>query len=226
MGPPRTSGAARPEFFSDDSIDVVARHDRSGWLSLDGRVPDGDDLLIVFRGVHPDEIEQVGALHSYYPMARFVLLDTSFELETVIVAIRNGFDGCILENEPPDIVIASLQLASMGQKVIPPAIAELLFDRHGERQEEDHLRVEDAHLSEREREIVGYLVRGATNKVISRSLNIAEATVKVHVKAVLRKLHLHNRTQAAIWGIASGIRRPDDPPAITCENQTPRHLRQ
>jgi two-component system nitrate/nitrite response regulator NarL len=55
-------------------------------------------------------------------------------------------------------------------------------------------------LSSREAEILERLGAGAPNKVISRELSIAEATIKVHVKALMRKINVNNRTQAAVWG--------------------------
>src|SRR5260370_41098259 len=57
------------------------------------------------------------------------------------------------------------------------------------------------HLSAQERRILQYLVEGNSNKVIARKIDIAEATVKVHLKAILRKTKVHNRTQAAIWAV-------------------------
>jgi two-component system nitrate/nitrite response regulator NarL len=62
-------------------------------------------------------------------------------------------------------------------------------------------------LSDREIEILKCLVAGEANKVISRRLLITEATVKVHIKAILRKLHAINRTQAAIWAVVRGLNR-------------------
>ena len=56
-------------------------------------------------------------------------------------------------------------------------------------------------LSEREDQILHYLVAGSPNKLIARGLNITEATVKVHIKGLLRKLNAANRTQAAIWAM-------------------------
>jgi two-component system, NarL family, nitrate/nitrite response regulator NarL len=58
-----------------------------------------------------------------------------------------------------------------------------------------------SNLSPREAEILGFITKGASNKVIARELNVAEATVKVHVKSVLRKIDVDNRTQAAIWAM-------------------------
>ena len=60
-------------------------------------------------------------------------------------------------------------------------------------------------LTPREREIIQHLAHGATNKAIARNLDIAEATVKVHIKTLLRKLHLKNRTQAALWAVQQGV---------------------
>ena len=60
-------------------------------------------------------------------------------------------------------------------------------------------------ISDRERHILHNLLAGHSNKMIARQLNISEATVKVHMKAVLRKLNVRNRTQAAMWAVANGF---------------------
>ena len=60
-------------------------------------------------------------------------------------------------------------------------------------------------LSARHKSILSCLIEGDSNKIIARKMNIAEATVKVHVKAILRRIHVHNRTQAAIWAMNSGL---------------------
>lgn len=64
-------------------------------------------------------------------------------------------------------------------------------------------------LSERESQILYFLTNGATNKAIARELGITEATVKVHVKSLLRKIHANNRTQAAIWALNSNFVVPN-----------------
>jgi two-component system, NarL family, nitrate/nitrite response regulator NarL len=60
-------------------------------------------------------------------------------------------------------------------------------------------------LSPREREILGHLARGASNKEIARDLDVAESTVKIHVQHILRKLELTSRVQAAVWAVEHGI---------------------
>ena len=63
-------------------------------------------------------------------------------------------------------------------------------------------------LSARHKSILSCLIEGNSNKIIARKMNITEATVKVHVKAILRRIHVHNRTQAAIWAMNSGLFLP------------------
>ncbi|TIV05318.1 MAG: hypothetical protein E5W02_28205, partial [Mesorhizobium sp.] len=63
-------------------------------------------------------------------------------------------------------------------------------------------------LSNREKSILSCLIEGESNKTIARKIDIAEATVKVHVKAILRKIRVRNRTQAAVWAMNHGVLTP------------------
>lgn len=67
-------------------------------------------------------------------------------------------------------------------------------------------------LSERESDIIRCLVHGKTNKLIARHLGITESTVKVHLKTILRKLRVSNRTQAALWAVQHGFSPALEPP--------------
>ena len=69
-------------------------------------------------------------------------------------------------------------------------------------------------LSARHKSILSCLIEGDSNKIIARKMNIAEATVKVHVKAILRRIRVHNRTQAAIWAMNSGLFSPTKDVAV------------
>ena len=75
-------------------------------------------------------------------------------------------------------------------------------------------------LSPRQEAILRYLIEGNSNKAIARKIALSEATVKVHIKTILRKIHVHNRTQAAIWGISncSNISGPSSEPHGTASN--------
>jgi DNA-binding CsgD family transcriptional regulator len=115
------------------------------------------------------------------------------------------------------VFIRSLELVMMGETVLPPAFLSYVFSPE-ERQLRDDSPSQDEkqtilvtgtddpapQLSPRERLILRCLIEGASNKCIARKMDIAEATVKAHVKAILRKIRVHNRTQAAIWGMNNG----------------------
>jgi two-component system nitrate/nitrite response regulator NarL len=113
-----------------------------------------------------------------------------------------------------DVFVKSLELVMMGEPIFPPAFMSYVLDS-----ENDHLRKDvtghagalvlkteepTVRLSPREKSIMHCLIEGDSNKSIARKIDIAEATVKVHVKAILRKIRVQNRTQAAIWGMNNG----------------------
>jgi two-component system, NarL family, nitrate/nitrite response regulator NarL len=100
-----------------------------------------------------------------------------------------------------DAFIQSLRLIDAGERVVPH---DLTRERTGQAPSpSDAPRPAPAHLSRRERETLFELVEGHSNKVIARNLGMTEATVKVHLKSILRKIRVENRTQAAIWALAN-----------------------
>ena len=109
--------------------------------------------------------------------------------------------------------IKSLELVMLGEIIVPPTVMSHLGQRHEETTGRPWGLAEAAgengrecppRLSAREVCILRRLIAGDSNKMIARDNAIAEATVKVHVKAILRKIRVSNRTQAAIWGILNG----------------------
>ena len=107
--------------------------------------------------------------------------------------------GILTYDLSADTFVRSLLLISSGERVFPHDLA--LGRKSARPPSED--RSNDARLSPREKEILSHLVAGHSNKLIARHLGITEATVKVHLKHMLRKIRVENRTQAAIWGLAN-----------------------
>lgn len=166
-----------------------------------------DNLLILVDGdLGIEGLETLGALRERFPAVRLVILSDDFRFDAMVEAFRAGVSGYIVKEIACEPLIASLRLVALGEKVMPSPLAEAL-QLHAE--SDDHeggrLVLESAHLSGRENEILGWLIAGSSNKAISRRLAISEATVKVHVKAILRKLRVNNRTQAAIRGVHAGM---------------------
>jgi two-component system nitrate/nitrite response regulator NarL len=113
-----------------------------------------------------------------------------------------GVDGILLERTSAEALIHSLTLIRLGEKVFPEKLIRRLLE--GSAQPSAAKGFAASGLSEREGHILACLADGASNKAIARQLQITEATVKVHLKAILRKIGAANRTQAAIWALSHG----------------------
>jgi len=156
------------------------------------------DLVISGQPVK-DEAD-LHALREVFPTARIVVLADDLSVDVLRAAMGGGADGFLIKTVSPEALIQSLQLVLLGEKVFPTNLAAMLLDmtavspRHSIRG-----------LSPREQEILQALVTGASNKVIAYKLGITEATVKVHLKTLLRKIDVNNRTQAAIWAMNNGF---------------------
>ena len=126
------------------------------------------------------------------------------------LAFRAGAHGYFV-NVSCDAFIRSIELMAMGGTVFPPAFLSFALDIKSDRGTKAPLPDENeraifvatedtvAQLSPREKSVLRCMIEGDSNKNIARKIDIADATVKVHVKAILRKLQVQNRTQAAIW---------------------------
>lgn len=138
--------------------------------------------------------------------ARVVILTDTVGIPRLAGALSAGAAGYLLKDMSADALKQSLNLVLMGEKVFPTDLAHLLVNNRFSEQGKKPL--DRSHkLSDRETDILACLVNGHSNKVIASRLKITEGTVKVHLKGVLRKIHVANRTQAAIWALQHGITR-------------------
>lgn len=164
------------------------------------------DLVVIETDTADEGIDIASILRQPMPGAKIVVISPECELSSILRAFAAGVDGYLTRSIACDAMVGALKLVLMGEKVIPTGIvSELVNTSFASRPHIWDATPVDANLSERETEILRQLVLGEANKVISRNLQISEATVKVHVKAILRKLRVLNRTQAAIWGVNHGI---------------------
>jgi two-component system nitrate/nitrite response regulator NarL len=192
--------------------------------------PDADVVLVVLEATRsPSEMAVlVSEVKARCTAARVVLLAGSLDWDEIVLAYQAGAAGVLHTARAPEILIKSLELIVLGESVFPAAVILSATNDmvHALRQEHQLGMAEapikthspgERNLSGREEAILRLLTEGAPNKVIARKLGVAEATVKVHVKAILRKLRAQNRTQAAMWATthlnsASG-ERPDRTPS-------------
>jgi len=162
-------------------------------ILLDNHMPgvNGVDALAGFRDVAP--------------AARVLMLTVSEDERDLAAALRGGARGYLLKTLDSDMLAAAILRAMAGDSVISPEMTSKLVSafqsRQGEAPAADAAGDPDPihSLSPREREILAHIARGASNKETARELGIAEATVKIHVQHILRKLNLSSRVQAAVY---------------------------
>jgi two-component system nitrate/nitrite response regulator NarL len=140
------------------------------------------------------------------PNARIIVLSNGLAAPALAQALDAGVDGYLLKNISLQGLTESLELAMLGEKVFPTQLAAMLSSGKMTSERPIFRSVARTNgLSERETAILRCLVSGYPNKVIADQLQMTEASVKVHLKAVLRKIQASNRTQAAIWAINNGF---------------------
>lgn len=174
-------------------------------------------FLIVHTGDNFDvALEQIGLLRNRHPDGRIAIVADHYGLNELASAFRAGANGYFVNAITCDRFTKSVELVMMGETIFPPAFLAFALDpsaRLGEPAENNQtgepilLATEvptTPLLSPREKLILVCIIGGDSNKCIARKMDIAEATVKVHVKAILRKIRVQNRTQAAIWAINNG----------------------
>jgi two-component system nitrate/nitrite response regulator NarL len=162
--------------------------------------------LIDANGSSVRVLEAVTRVKSQYPLCKVALIESYGELEFVQAAISAGVDGFCSATGIREVLIKSLELVMLGEKLLPKALIQALLSQALEINSPIHATVGASppdprvqKLSPREKTILHSIMGGDANKVIARKLEVTEATVKVHVKAILRKVGASNRTQAAMW---------------------------
>jgi two-component system nitrate/nitrite response regulator NarL len=161
-------------------------------------------------------VEQIELLRDQHPDSRIAIVADHYRLGDLVSAFRAGARGYFVDVMACDVFIKSIELLMMGETILPPAFLSFVLGSEGdslgettprdENKQEILVRAEATptpQLSTREKAILRCLIEGNSNKCIARKMDIAEATVKVHVKAILRKIRVQNRTQAAIWGMSN-----------------------
>ena len=183
-------------------------------LALVGEADTGDGVVDLCLQCEPDlvlldlnmkgasGIDALRALKRSDCSARVVILTVSDQPEDLVAAIRAGADGYLLKDMEPEDLLARLRDTLDGRVSIAPALAGPLA--LAMRDEAVDAQRRQAPLTDRERAILKCLAAGLSNKLIARELGIAEGTVKVHVKNLLRKLGFRSRLEAAIWAVERG----------------------
>jgi two-component system nitrate/nitrite response regulator NarL len=176
-------------------------------------------------------LRELRLLREEYPDAYVIVMGNDCEFNQVLAALNAGADGYIQNSMTCDMLTKSFDLVMAGETVLPSGFTRQLCARRTPStkiestwtMERPPVTVLDEpvngtnggadmrKLSGREMAIVSRLLEGDSNKSIARRIGLAEATVKTHVKAILRKIGVKNRTQAALWALNNLEVSPEPP---------------
>ncbi len=185
-------------------FDVVGEADDVGMIDLDPDVVPG--LILIDLSSNPSHIvDDLNHLGNILPDSPVVILNDNLCSNTLASCLAAGASGYLMKDISLDALLISLQLVVLGEKVFPTHLAALLVNGVANAVPANIPADNTFGLSEREMQILQCLVQGDSNKLIANRLSITEATVKVHMKSLLRKINVSNRTQAAIWALNNGL---------------------
>ena len=162
-------------------------------ILLDVRMPKMDGLSVLKR------IRKLGI---DTPVA---MLSTSREEWDVVRALRYGAQAYLLKDMEPDDLVVALDNIVAGKTVVAPELASVLAGIVQGDVPHTAGSTPFSGLTPREKEILCYVASGKSNKKIARDLGIADGTVKIHVKAILKKLSVHSRVAAAVMAVEHGL---------------------
>lgn len=168
---------------------------------------------VVLLDMRMPDIDGIGVLRKLRDSGfqnPIVMLTTSTDERDLVESLRNGAQGYLLKDMEPDELVLALRDIVGGKTVVAPDLAPVL----AKVVQGDGLLPDEASpfddLTPRESEILSLLAEGQSNKVIARNLGISDGTVKLHVKAILRKLGVHSRVEAAVIAVEQGLRANRD----------------
>jgi NarL family two-component system response regulator LiaR len=159
-------------------------------IVLDLMMPELDGLAAITR------------IKAENPQARILVVTSFAEDDKVFPAIKAGALGYLLKDSPPEMLLQAIQDVYRGESSLHPTIARKLIR---ELNQPSALPPTEDPLTKRELEVLKLVARGLSNQDIAEQIVVSEGTVRIHISNILSKLHLANRTQAALYALKEGL---------------------
>jgi NarL family two-component system response regulator LiaR len=165
-----------------------------------------DVVLMDLVMPHMDGLEALRRVRAVSPTTRVLVLTSYVQDEKVLAAIRAGAAGYLLKDVRPPDLLEAIRRAADGEAWLHPTAAARLMRELADRGAADE--ADAARLTPRELEVLRLIAQGKPNRDIASELVVSEKTVKTHVSNILAKLHLADRTQAALYAVRRGMVDP------------------
>lgn len=179
-------------------------------IEIAGQAADGEEAVAKAAELRPDVIlmdlvmprvdgiTAIGRIVAADADAKIIVLTSFADDDKLFPAIRAGAVGYLMKDVSPQDLAKAIRMAREGEPLLQPDIARRLM---AELSGGGSVNAELARLTERETEVLRLIAKGRANKEIARDLVLSEKTVKTHVSNILQKLHLSDRTQAALFAV-------------------------
>ncbi len=186
-------------------------------MAVVGEAGAGEEAITLARQTMPDIIlmdiqmpglsglEATRRIKAEMPHVRIVILTVSDEDASLFEAIKNGADGYLLKDLEPRQLYEMLEGLRRGEAPISGALAARILKEFRAQEAQPAPPEATEELTEREKEVLQWVAKGASNREIAEVLCVSENTVKIHVRNILEKLHLRNRIQAAVYAAREGL---------------------
>jgi NarL family two-component system response regulator LiaR len=193
---------------SEPDLEVVGEATNGIEAAQQARLLQPDIMLLDLIMPHQGGLEAIPQVKQVSPETRILVLTSFAEDDKVFSAIKAGALGYLLKDSSPEQLLQAIYDVYRGAPALHPSIALKLMAELS--RSPDHLPRTEEPLTEREVDVLKLVARGFTNQMIAETLVISERTVGRHIVNILDKLHLANRTQAALYALRQGFSSLDE----------------